>query len=58
MTPTRLTAAQIVAPGVPQEQRDDYRRLGYVNDMTMSSAVERAARLWARARRWRRRAYR
>ena len=46
MTPTRLTAAQIVAPGVPQEQRDDYRRLGYVNDMTMSSAVERAARLW------------
>jgi acyl-CoA synthetase (AMP-forming)/AMP-acid ligase II len=46
MTPTRLTAAHIVAPGVPQEQRDDYRRLGFVNDMTMSSAVERAARLW------------
>ncbi|MDT5039205.1 MAG: cyclohexanecarboxylate-CoA ligase [Actinoplanes sp.] len=46
MNPTRLTAAHIVAPGVPQEQRDDYRRLGFVNDMTMSSAVERAARLW------------
>jgi acyl-CoA synthetase (AMP-forming)/AMP-acid ligase II len=46
MTPTRLTAAQIVAPGVPQDRRDDYRRLGYVSDMTMSSSVERAARLW------------
>jgi acyl-CoA synthetase len=46
MTPTRLTAAHIVAPGVPQDRRDDYRRLGYVNDMTMSSSVERAARLW------------
>jgi acyl-CoA synthetase (AMP-forming)/AMP-acid ligase II len=46
MTPTRLTAAHIVAPGVPQDRRDDYRRLGYVSDMTMSSSVERAARLW------------
>ncbi|MFZ3270535.1 MAG: AMP-binding protein, partial [Mycobacterium sp.] len=46
MTPTRLTAARIVAPGVPEERRDEYRRLGYVSDMTMSSSVERAARLW------------
>jgi acyl-CoA synthetase len=46
MTPTRLTAADIVAPGVPQDRRDDYRRLGYVSDMTVSSSVERAARLW------------
>jgi acyl-CoA synthetase len=46
MTPTRLTAARIVARGVPEERRDEYRRLGYVSDMTMSSSVERAARLW------------
>jgi len=46
MTPTRLTAARIVAPGVPEERWDEYRRLGYVSDMTMSSSVERAARLW------------
>jgi acyl-CoA synthetase (AMP-forming)/AMP-acid ligase II len=46
MTSMRLTAARIVAPGVPEERRDDYRRLGYVSDMTMSSSVERAARLW------------
>ena len=46
MTPTRLTAARIVAPGVPEDRREEYRRLGYVSDMTMSSSVERAARLW------------
>jgi acyl-CoA synthetase (AMP-forming)/AMP-acid ligase II len=46
MTPTPLTAARIVAPGVPEDRRDEYRRLGYVSDMTMSSSVERAARLW------------
>ena len=46
MTPTRLTAARIVAPGVPEDRLDEYRRLGYVSDMTMSSSVERAARLW------------
>jgi acyl-CoA synthetase (AMP-forming)/AMP-acid ligase II len=46
MTPTRLTAARIVAPGVPEQRRDEYRRLGYVSDMTMSSSVQRAARLW------------
>jgi non-ribosomal peptide synthetase component E (peptide arylation enzyme) len=46
MTPMRLTAARIVAPGVPGERQDEYRRLGYVSDMTISSSVERAARLW------------
>jgi acyl-CoA synthetase (AMP-forming)/AMP-acid ligase II len=46
MTSMRLTAARIVAPGVPKDLRDEYRRLGYVSDMTMSSSVERAARLW------------
>src|ERR1700741_1491808 len=46
MTPTPLTAARIVAPGVPENRRDEYRRLGYVSDMTMSSSVVRAARLW------------
>ncbi|HWS91247.1 MAG TPA: AMP-binding protein [Mycobacterium sp.] len=46
MTPTPLTAARIVAPDVPEDRRDEYRRLGYVSDMTMSSSVERAARLW------------
>ncbi|MGA7135980.1 MAG: AMP-binding protein, partial [Mycobacterium sp.] len=46
MTPTRLTAARVVAPAVPEDRRDDYRRLGYVSDMTMSSSAERAARLW------------
>ena len=46
MTPTPLTAACIVAPAVPAERRDAYRRLGYVSDMAMSSSVERAARLW------------
>ena len=46
MTPTALTAARIVAPAVPEDRQDEYRRLGYVSDMTMSSSVERAARLW------------
>ena len=46
MTPTPLTAASIVAPAVPEDCRDAYRRLGYVSDMAMSSSVERAARLW------------
>src|ERR1700759_2128227 len=46
MTPTRLTAARIVAPGGPEDRGGEYRRLGYVSDMTMSSSVERAARLW------------
>ncbi|MGB7869944.1 MAG: AMP-binding protein [Mycobacterium sp.] len=46
MTPTPLTAACIVAPAVPADRRHEYRRLGYVSDMAMSSSVERAARLW------------
>jgi acyl-CoA synthetase (AMP-forming)/AMP-acid ligase II len=46
MTPTPLTAACIVAAAVPSDRRHEYRRLGYVSDMTMSSTVERAARVW------------
>jgi acyl-CoA synthetase (AMP-forming)/AMP-acid ligase II len=46
MTPSQLTAARIVAPGVPKDRHDEYRRMGFVSDMTMSSSVERAARLW------------
>jgi acyl-CoA synthetase (AMP-forming)/AMP-acid ligase II len=46
MTPTPLTAACIVAPAVPADRRHEYHRLGYVSDMTMSSTVERAARVW------------
>ncbi|WP_330254999.1 AMP-binding protein [Nocardia sp. NBC_00565] len=41
-----LTAADIVAPGVPADLRQEYRRLGYVTDMTMGMSVTRAARLW------------
>jgi acyl-CoA synthetase len=41
-----LTAASIVAPGVPADRYADYRRLGYVSDMTMSASVRRAARQW------------
>jgi acyl-CoA synthetase (AMP-forming)/AMP-acid ligase II len=47
MTPTPLTAARIVAPGVPQDRQDEYRRLGYVSDLTISAMVTRAARHWA-----------
>jgi acyl-CoA synthetase (AMP-forming)/AMP-acid ligase II len=46
MTPIRLTAARIVAAGVPADRREEHRRLGYVSDMTMSCSVQRAARLW------------
>ncbi|MDT5134159.1 MAG: cyclohexanecarboxylate-CoA ligase [Mycobacterium sp.] len=46
MNPLRLTAARIAAPDVPADRRGEYRRLGYVSDMTMSSSVERAARQW------------
>jgi acyl-CoA synthetase len=41
-----LTTAGIVAPGVPAERLEEYRRLGYVSDMTMSASVRRAARQW------------
>src|SRR5246500_4125761 len=46
MTPTRLTAARIVAPGVPEDRKDEYRRLGYLSEITRSWSAERAARLW------------
>jgi acyl-CoA synthetase (AMP-forming)/AMP-acid ligase II len=46
MTPTPLTAARIVAPGIPKDRRDEYLRLGYVSDLTISAAVTRAARQW------------
>jgi acyl-CoA synthetase (AMP-forming)/AMP-acid ligase II len=41
-----LTTAGIVAPGVPADRHEEYRRLGYVSDMTMSASVRRAARQW------------
>ncbi len=44
--PLRLTAADIVAPGIPADLSAEYRRLGYLTDLTLSGAVERAVRLW------------
>jgi acyl-CoA synthetase (AMP-forming)/AMP-acid ligase II len=41
-----LTTAGIVAPDVPADRHEEYRRLGYVSDMTMSASVRRAARQW------------
>ncbi|MDT5096094.1 MAG: cyclohexanecarboxylate-CoA ligase [Mycobacterium sp.] len=46
MSPTPLTAARVVAPGVPEERQDEYRRMGYVSDMTICASVRRAARQW------------
>jgi acyl-CoA synthetase (AMP-forming)/AMP-acid ligase II len=43
---TRLTAATIVAPSVPADRLAEYRRFGYVSDLTMSASVVRAARQW------------
>src|SRR6266567_2551823 len=42
----RLTAADIVARAVPRRLRQEYRRFGYVTDLTMSALTERAARQW------------
>jgi acyl-CoA synthetase (AMP-forming)/AMP-acid ligase II len=42
----RLTAASILAPGVPAELRADYRRRGYLTDQTMSTLLDRAASQW------------
>jgi acyl-CoA synthetase (AMP-forming)/AMP-acid ligase II len=42
----RLTAADVVAPVVPRPLREEYRRFGYVTDLTMSALTERAARQW------------
>ncbi|MCW2690527.1 MAG: coA-dependent ligase [Mycobacterium sp.] len=44
--PRRLSAADIAAPAVPADRRAEYRRFGYVSDLTMSACVERAARQW------------
>ena len=43
---TRLIAATIVAPSVPTDRLAEYRRFGYVSDLTMSASVVRAARQW------------
>jgi len=46
MNRTRLTAADIVAPPVAADRFAEYRRFGYVSDLTMSASVVRAARQW------------
>jgi acyl-CoA synthetase len=46
MNRTRLTAADIVAPPVAADRLAEYRRFGYVSDLTMSASVVRAARQW------------
>jgi acyl-CoA synthetase len=46
MNRTRLTAADIVAPPVAAHRLAEYRRFGYVSDLTMSASVVRAARQW------------
>jgi acyl-coenzyme A synthetase/AMP-(fatty) acid ligase len=43
---TRLTAADIAAPPVAADRLAEYRRFGYVSDLTMSASVVRAARQW------------
>jgi acyl-CoA synthetase (AMP-forming)/AMP-acid ligase II len=46
MNRTRLTAADIVAPAVAADRLAEYRRFGYVSDLTISTSVARAARQW------------
>jgi len=46
MNRTRLGAGDIVAPAVAAERLAEYRRFGYVSDLTMSASVVRAARQW------------
>jgi acyl-CoA synthetase len=41
-----LSKRDIVAPAVPVGLREQYRRFGYVTDLTISACVERAARQW------------
>jgi acyl-CoA synthetase len=43
---SRLTAGEVVAPAIPAALRDEYRRYGYVTDLTTSALIERAARQW------------
>ncbi|MCW2914491.1 MAG: coA-dependent ligase [Actinomycetia bacterium] len=42
----RLTAGKVVAPAVPTALQEEYRRYGYVTDLTASALIERAARQW------------
>ena len=46
MNRTRLIATDIVAPPVAPDRLAEYRRFGYVSDLTMSASVVRAARQW------------
>jgi acyl-CoA synthetase (AMP-forming)/AMP-acid ligase II len=46
MNRIRLTAADIAAPPVAADRLEEYRRFGYVSDMTMPALVVRAARQW------------
>jgi acyl-CoA synthetase len=46
MNRLRLTAADIEAPPVAADRYAEYRRFGYVSDLTMSASVVRAARQW------------
>ncbi|MDT7768191.1 MAG: cyclohexanecarboxylate-CoA ligase, partial [Mycobacterium sp.] len=46
MDRSRLTATDIVAPPVAPDRLAEYRRFGYVSDLTMSASVVRAARQW------------
>jgi acyl-CoA synthetase len=46
MDRSRLTAIDIVAPPVGPDRLAEYRRFGYINDLTMSASVVRAARQW------------
>ncbi|HEY1839742.1 MAG TPA: AMP-binding protein [Mycobacterium sp.] len=46
MDRTRLTASDIVAPPVAPDRLAEYRRFGYVSDLTMAASVVRAARQW------------
>ena len=46
MDRSRLTATDVVAPPVAPDRLAEYRRFGYVSDLTMSASVVRAARQW------------
>jgi acyl-CoA synthetase len=46
MNRIRLTAADIEAPPVAADRYEEYRRFGYVSDLTISASVVRAARQW------------
>jgi acyl-CoA synthetase (AMP-forming)/AMP-acid ligase II len=46
MKRTPVTASDITAPPVAADRLAEYRRFGYVSDLTMSASVVRAARQW------------